>query len=91
MAPLKRMSDDEAEGFLKSLPEVNTKTGRCVLMYALGKPVFPVDGHCFRIAQRLGWVAKDVTLTERQADALQILLLLEEMVRSLPFVSIVVK
>jgi endonuclease-3 len=33
--------------------------------------VFPVDSHCFRIAQRLGWIPKEVYLTDRRADELQ--------------------
>lgn len=71
LAPLAKTTNDEAEDFLTSLPEVSKKTARCVLMYALGRPVFPVDGHCFRIAQRLGWVPKGVYLTDRRADELQ--------------------
>lgn len=71
LAPLQKMTDEEAEAFLRSLPEVSKKTARCVLMYALGRPVFPVDSHCFRIAQRLGWIPKEVYLTDRRVDELQ--------------------
>lgn len=71
LAPLKKMTDQEAETFLSSLPEVSKKTARCVLMYALGRPVFPVDNHCFRIAQRLKWMPEAVYLTGRRADELQ--------------------
>jgi len=71
LAPLKKMTDQEAEAFLTSLPEVNKKTARCVLMYALDRSVFPVDNHCFRVAQRLGWIPKAVYLTDRHADELQ--------------------
>ena len=71
LAPLTQMTNQEAEAFLTSLPEVSKKTARCVLMYALDRPVFPVDTHCFRIAQRLGWVSQDTYLTDRRADELQ--------------------
>lgn len=71
LAPLKEMKTEEAEGFLTSLPGVSTKTARCVLMYALDRPVFPVDVHCRRVAHRLGWMPSDVYLTKRQADELQ--------------------
>lgn len=71
LAPLKRMETEEAEKFLTSLPGVSTKTARCVLMYALDRPVFPVDVHCYRVAQRLGWVPNDEPLTKRRADELQ--------------------
>ena len=71
LAPLKGMETEEAEKFLTSLPGVSTKTARCVLMYALDRPVFPVDVHCRRIAYRLGWTPSDIYLTKRQADELQ--------------------
>lgn len=71
LAPLARMENGEAEGFLATFPEVSKKTARCVLMYALDRPVFPVDAHCFRIAQRLGWVPEGAYLTDRLADELQ--------------------
>jgi len=71
LAPLKEMGTEEAEKFLISLPGVSTKTARCVLMYALDRPVFPVDVHCRRVAYRLGWTSSDIYLTKRQADELQ--------------------
>lgn len=71
LAPLKEMETEEAEKFLTSLPGVSTKTARCVLMYALDRPVFPVDVHCRRVAHRLGWTPSDIYLTKRQADELQ--------------------
>jgi endonuclease III len=56
LAPLSRMTDDEAEQFLVGLPLVGKKTARCVMMYSLGRQVFPVDTHCWRVAKRRGWV-----------------------------------
>lgn len=56
LAPLKTFSDCEAEEFLRSLPSVGPKVARCVMMYSLGRKVFPVDTHCWRISRRLGWV-----------------------------------
>lgn len=57
LAPLKHMSDKDAEEILLSLPGVGKKTARCILMYSLGRDVYPVDTHCWRIAIRLGWIA----------------------------------
>jgi len=71
LAPLARMTDEEAEAFLTSLPEVNKKTARCVLMYALDRCVLPVDSHALRIARRLGWVTPGACLTDACADELQ--------------------
>ncbi len=71
LRPLARMSDHEAEAFLDTLPGIGKKMARCILMYSLDRPVFPVDAHCFRISQRLGWVSKNTNLTDRVADKLQ--------------------
>ena len=53
---LRRRSTDDALAYLTSLPGVGLKTARCVLMYALERPVLAVDTHVWRIAKRLGWV-----------------------------------
>lgn len=74
LKPLRRMSDEEAEAFLLSLPGVGKKVARCVMMYSLGRQVFPVDTHCWRIARRLGWVRptqKDKHCAPRNMDRLQ--------------------
>lgn len=71
---LRSIDDDEAEDFLVSLPGVGKKIARCVLMYSLGRKVFPVDTHCWRIARRLGWVRptqKDGHCAPRDMDRLQ--------------------
>jgi endonuclease III len=68
---LSELSNDEAESFLRSFPEVSKKSARCVLMYSLGRQFFPVDTHCFRISKRLGWVSGDAQLTESCTDELQ--------------------
>lgn len=74
LSPLREMGDDECEAFLTSLPLVGRKVARCVMMYSLGRKVFPVDTHCWRIARRLGWVRptqKDGHCAERDMDRLQ--------------------
>lgn len=74
LAPLRKMDDAEVEAFLLSLPGVGKKVARCVMMYSLGRQVFPVDTHCWRIARRLGWVRptqKDKHCAPRDMDRLQ--------------------
>jgi endonuclease III len=74
LAPLKHYEDGECEAFLTSLPGVGLKVARCVMMYSLGRDVFPVDTHCWRIARRLGWIrrtTKDGTCSDRDMDRLQ--------------------
>ena len=69
--PISKFPNEEAERFLVSLPEVSKKSARCVLMYALNRPLFPVDSHCFRISRRLGWSSQDTQLTSLLADEIQ--------------------
>lgn len=56
LEPLRKWDDAACEEFLTGLPFVGKKVARCVMMYSLGRQVFPVDLHCWRICQRLGWV-----------------------------------
>src|SRR5215813_2042529 len=50
------MDDAAAERYLLGLPGVGPKTAACVLVFAMGRPAFPVDTHVHRIVRRLGWV-----------------------------------
>jgi endonuclease III len=71
---LHQMSDAEIERFLTTLPTVGRKVARCVMMYSLGRNVFPVDTHCWRIARRLGWIRptqKGGHCSPRDMDRLQ--------------------
>jgi endonuclease-3 len=53
---LRRLSDREALEWLVALPGVGHKTASCVLLFALGRPVMPVDTHVLRLSRRLGLV-----------------------------------
>ncbi len=53
---LKRMSLEEVEAHLSTFKGVGLKTIRCVQVFSLGQPAFPVDTHIFRITKRLGLV-----------------------------------
>ncbi len=41
---------------LMKFPGVGRKVAGCVLVYAFRKPALPIDTHCHRISNRLGWV-----------------------------------
>jgi endonuclease III len=58
LAPLRAMTDKEAERFLTTLPGVGKKVAKCVLMYSLSRRVLPVDVHTHRVALRLGLKTK---------------------------------
>jgi endonuclease-3 len=45
---------EEARAWLRAIPGVGPKTAAIVLLFALGRPVFPVDTHIHRVAGRLG-------------------------------------
>jgi endonuclease III len=51
---LRKLSDEDAERILTSLPGLSWKGTRCVLVYSLGRHVFPVDGNTFRVLRRVG-------------------------------------
>jgi DNA (cytosine-5)-methyltransferase 1 len=54
LEPARSWSDTRLEGFLCSLPEISRKSAYCVMMYAFGRSVFPVDAHVGRVLSRLG-------------------------------------
>jgi endonuclease III len=58
LEPLRTATDEEAEGYLTSLPGVAKKVAKCVLMYSLKRQVLPVDSHVHRVATRLGFLTK---------------------------------
>lgn len=51
---LKQMDDTAAMEWLQSLPGVGPKTAACVLLFSLGRAVYPVDTHVHRVVLRLG-------------------------------------
>ncbi|MBN1179996.1 MAG: endonuclease III [Anaerolineae bacterium] len=56
LAFLEALSVDEAREWLVSLPGVGPKTAAIVLLFAFGKPAFPVDTHVHRVTRRLGLI-----------------------------------
>ncbi len=52
--------DAKVEAYLTSLPGVGLKTAKCVMMYAMGRKVLPVDTHVARVLRRLGVLSEGV-------------------------------
>jgi len=50
------LSMDEVERYLMGFKGVGLKTIRCVQVFSLGQPAFPVDTHVFRVCRRLGLI-----------------------------------
>lgn len=62
------VSAEEGLQFLLSLKGVGPKTARCVLLFACGQAVFPMDTHIIRILRRLDFVP--IKCSDRAAHAL---------------------
>ena len=74
LAYLRRMSDREVLEHLQNFSGVGSKTAACVLVFGLGREVFPVDTHIHRILNRLGIVrtkSPDKTFEEMQELSIQ--------------------
>ncbi len=58
---LRRLPTEEARSYLAGFKGVGEKTVNCVLLFACGRPAFPVDTHIHRVASRIGWVPPKAT------------------------------
>ena len=58
---VKTMSVREAMRAFEAFEVVGPKTGACVLLFALGREICPVDTHIYRILQRMGIVPTGTT------------------------------
>jgi len=67
---LREMPLDEARDWLMDLPGVGPKTASIVLLFAMGRPAFPVDTHVHRVTRRLGLIP-DSTSREKAHDLLE--------------------
>ncbi len=63
---LNDLSVDEAMAMLTGLDGVGPKTAACVLLFALGMPVFPVDTHIARVMTRIGIVPDRTSTVTKQ-------------------------
>ena len=67
---LNGMGLEEAREWLLNIPGVGPKTAAIVLLFALGKPAFPVDTHVHRVTRRLGLIP-DRTSREKAHQLLE--------------------
>jgi endonuclease-3 len=58
---LKNMDDNEAIAYLTRFKGVGTKTAACVLLFAFGRPVMPVDTHVYRVTMRLDFIYEGIS------------------------------
>jgi endonuclease III len=57
-ARLSRMDSDDAMEWLTRFSGVGPKTAACVLLFAVGKSIVPVDTHVYRVSRRIGLVGE---------------------------------
>lgn len=67
---LEAMSLDEARAWLTGINGVGPKTAAIVLLFAFGRPAFPVDTHVHRVSKRLGLIGPKTT-AEQAHDRLE--------------------
>ena len=58
---LQEMPVDEAMAWLMQIKGVGRKTASIVMLFAFGRPAFPVDTHVHRLSGRLGLISSKVT------------------------------
>jgi len=64
------LDEQAAYGYLTKFKGVGPKTANCVLLFAFGKPLFPVDTHIHRISRRLKLIGPKAT-AEQAHDLLK--------------------
>lgn len=67
---LKDMPIDEAKAWLTDIKGIGPKTAAIILLFAFGRPAFPVDTHVLRVSKRLGLVGSKVS-AERAHEELE--------------------
>lgn len=70
LARAEAWSNEELERFLCSLPGISIKSAKCIMLYSMGRQVFPVDTHVRRVATRFGLVREGLS-ESRIHDALE--------------------
>jgi len=66
LAFLKEMPADRAMAWLVESPGIGTKTAAVLLLFAFGRPVFPVDTHIRRVSGRIGFVPEGTPADKAQ-------------------------
>lgn len=68
---LRSLSNDEVIEQLTGINGVGVKTASCVLLFSLGRDVFPVDTHVHRLCNRLGLVANTSNTPEKTFESMK--------------------
>ncbi len=63
---LRELPLEEAKAWLTRIKGVGPKTAAIVLLFALGRPAFPVDTHVHRVSKRIGLIDQRVSREHAQ-------------------------
>jgi DNA (cytosine-5)-methyltransferase 1 len=66
--PLRDWSEREIYEFLTSLKGIGPKSALCIMMYSMGKKVFPVDTHVHVVCQRMGFISAGLNHDKAQEE-----------------------
>jgi endonuclease-3 len=64
---------EDAKDWLCSINGVGPKTAAIVLLFALGRPAFPVDTHVHRVSKRLGLIGPSVSREKAHVELEQLI------------------
>jgi endonuclease-3 len=64
---LKRMDSEEIKKLIGALKGVGPKTVHCLLLFGMGRDVFPVDTHILRIGRRIGFIPESMDAVKAHA------------------------
>ncbi len=67
---MRDMNVDDAKAWLTSIKGIGPKTAAIILLFAMGKPAFPVDTHVHRVSMRLGLI-NNKTSADKAHDILE--------------------
>lgn len=68
LSNLTQMDDDDAQAFLEAFEGIGPKTARCVLLFGLGRDVFPIDTHIHRVLRRVGAIPAGTNAAQAHRD-----------------------
>jgi len=67
---LRTWRNEKIVEFLRQIPGMGLKSAKCVMMYSLGRDVFPIDTHVRRVLDRLGLIQKVDKWSDEQIEGL---------------------
>ena len=71
--PLRDLSEKRIFEFLTSLKGIGSKSALCIMMYSMGKEVFPADTHVHTVCERMGFIDAGLNHDKAQMELAELL------------------